>query len=254
VASTGAPGGLFSSQAASIFGPSGGAVSSGVSTAGVTGGGKLFGGTGGGLFGGALATAAPAAGGSSASGTEGKEAAAAGAAEEEGDEDGQLVKEEEVTAVAGWTPSITLEVLDAVQTGEEGEEQIYSQRSKLYRFRDGDWKERGLGEAKLLRDKATGRVRFLLRQEKTLKVVANHFIIEQHPYCNLVRNADSEKIWVWCAQDFSEGDLAVEELALKFGSVELAASFKEAFDAAKRENAKLLSKEKKEGAEAAESA
>ncbi|CAE8592863.1 unnamed protein product [Polarella glacialis] len=47
------------------------------------------------------------------------------------------------------------------------EEEIYSQRSKLYRFSDGDWKERGLGDAKLLRHYETGKTRFLLRQEKS---------------------------------------------------------------------------------------
>ena len=46
-------------------------------------------------------------------------------------------------------------------------------RVKLYRWRDEQWKERGIGNAKLLRDKASKRVRFLMRQEKTKKPVAN---------------------------------------------------------------------------------
>ena len=57
-----------------------------------------------------------------------------------------------------------------------------------YRFKDGDWKERGLGDSKLLRHKAcltpsteltvsdharlqvSGKVRYMLRQEKTGKI------------------------------------------------------------------------------------
>mmetsp|Transcript_39253 Transcript_39253/g.62158 ORF Transcript_39253/g.62158 Transcript_39253/m.62158 type:complete len:274 (+) Transcript_39253:44-865(+) len=149
--------------------------------------------------------------------------------------------EEEVTVVPGWTPSITLEVKDSFETGEEEEEEVYSQRSKLYRWRD-EWKERGVGEAKLLRDRK-GRVRFLMRQEKTGKVVANHLLTTHHPYCNLEPNAGNEKIWVWMAQDYSEEEMQEEKIALKFGSVELATAFKVAFD---RERDKLHSKDNEE--------
>ena len=46
-------------------------------------------------------------------------------------------------------------------------------RAKLFRWRDEQWKERGIGNAKLMRDRAEKRVRFVMRQEKTLKPVAN---------------------------------------------------------------------------------
>ena len=58
-------------------------------------------------------------------------------------------------------------------TGEEGLECILKLRVKLYRFRDEQWKERGVGNAKLLRDRKNKRIRFLMRQEKTKKPVAN---------------------------------------------------------------------------------
>ena len=47
---------------------------------------------------------------------------------------------------------------------------------KLYRFDNdaGEWKERGTGKIKLLEDKASGRVRLLMREGKTLKIRANH--------------------------------------------------------------------------------
>jgi len=150
----------------------------------------------------------------------------------EGDED-QYVHEEEVTSVPGWTPSVSLEIKEKVETGEEDEEELYSQRSKLYRFKDADWKERGTGEAKLLRNSQTGMVRFLLRQEKTMKIVANHYVIDQAPYCDLRPNAGSAKCWVWTAMDCADGDPVAEQFALKFGAPELAEKFKEAFDAAK---------------------
>lgn len=58
-------------------------------------------------------------------------------------------------------------------TGEEGLECIMKLRVKLYRYRDEQWKERGIGNAKLLRDRENKRIRFLMRQEKTKKPVAN---------------------------------------------------------------------------------
>jgi len=46
----------------------------------------------------------------------------------------------------------------------------------LYRY-DGasnEWKERGLGVIKLLQHKENKKVRLLMRQDKTLKIRANH--------------------------------------------------------------------------------
>ena len=61
----------------------------------------------------------------------------------------------------------------AVASGEEGLECIWVKKAKMYRFRDNEWKERGLGYAKLQRNKEQKSVRFLMRADKTLKPVAN---------------------------------------------------------------------------------
>ena len=58
-------------------------------------------------------------------------------------------------------------------TGEESEECIFKLRCKLYRIRNDEWKERGTGNCKLLRHKENKKIRFIMRQEKTLKPVAN---------------------------------------------------------------------------------
>ena len=60
-----------------------------------------------------------------------------------------------------------------VSNGEENEDCIFKMRAKLYRFRDEEWKERGIGILKLLRHKESNKIRFIMRQEKTLKVIAN---------------------------------------------------------------------------------
>jgi len=165
----------------------------------------------------------------------------AGAPAASGEEEEEVyVKEEEVVAVHGWAPSLTLELKDQIETGEESEEVLYSQRSKLYRFRGGEWKERGLGDSKLLKDKETGRVRYLLRQEKTLKVVSNHYVIDTSPYCELRANCGSDKAWVWTAQDYADGKMEVERFCLKFGTLDSADAFKDAFEDAKRKNVEVL--------------
>ena len=38
-----------------------------------------------------------------------------------------------------------------------------------------EWKERGTGEIKLLKHKETGKIRVLMRRDKTLKICANHY-------------------------------------------------------------------------------
>jgi Ran-binding protein 1 len=169
-------------------------------------------------------------------------------------EEDERVPEEEVTVVEGWTPSVTLEVKEVIVTGEEEEETIYSQRSKLLRWvrndesdtPSGEWKERGTGDVKFLRNKLHGRVRLLMRQEKTMKIVANHYVVgNAGSFYNLKPNAGSDKIWVWLAQDYAEGEMVVEQFALKFGTPEKARSFFDAFEDAKKSNAASMDDDKK---------
>ena len=55
-------------------------------------------------------------------------------------------------------------------------------RIKLYRFREEQWKERGIGNCRIMRSKEDKRIRFVMRQEKTLKPVAN-FICKFSSHC-----------------------------------------------------------------------
>lgn len=67
------------------------------------------------------------------------------------------------------------------------------------------WNERGIGDVKFLKHKENGRIRVLMRQEKTMKVIVNHFL---DPRIELAPNVGNEKSWVWVAFDFAEGELA----------------------------------------------
>jgi len=159
-------------------------------------------------------------------------------------EDGGYYPEEEVTEGNWTTPQVEIKEVEVV-TGEEKEETFWKHRAKLYRWgkesgNAGEWKERGLGEAKLLRHKDTGKIRFLLRQEKTLKIVANHYVLQVEDLCKLVPNVSSDKIWVWTVNDFADDELKMQQFALKFGQVEQAKIFKDKFDEAAGINAKCF--------------
>ncbi|KAM9500119.1 E3 SUMO-protein ligase RanBP2-like isoform 1-T1 [Clarias gariepinus] len=115
-----------------------------------------------------------------------------------------------------------------VKSGEEDEEILFKQRAKLFRW-DRDicqWKERGVGDLKILFHPVKKLYRVLMRRDRVLKVCANHNItkdIELKPM-NMSANA-----LVWMATDYAEGDAKVEQLAAKFKTPELADSFKRSF-------------------------
>merc|ERR1712176_126694 len=110
----------------------------------------------------------------------------------------------------------------------------YTQRAKLYRFRNSSWKARGEGSCKLLKHRETGKVRFLHREEKVKKIVANHYVINEPPFCELQENPGNNRFLVWAAHDSAEGAPQNEQLALLFDTSEQAERFKTAFETAKK--------------------
>ncbi len=166
-----------------------------------------------------------------------------------------------------------------VKSGEEDEEILFKERAKLYGWdRElSQWKERGVGDIKILYHPVKKCYRVVMRREQVLKVCTNHTInqsIELKPM-NTSANA-----LVWTATDYSgtsltpllihislfpmsshlhvlfthtEGDGKVEQLAAKFKTPELAESFRRVFtdcqsrmsqtDAAQTSAAEALSRE-----------
>lgn len=171
-------------------------------------------------------------GGFSATPSEPK-ASADGEAGEEGDAN------PEAECQAEFKPVVQLEEVE-VNTGEQDEETLIELKSKLYRFdtSSNEWKERGVGMVRLLRHKETGKTRLLMRQEKTLKIRANHIVM---PGTKLQEHAGSDKAWVWSAVDFAEEEQKVELFCIRFGSVEKAQEFKKKFDEAVEDNSKIIS-------------
>ncbi|ROK36397.1 E3 SUMO-protein ligase RanBP2 [Anabarilius grahami] len=144
------------------------------------------------------------------------------------DQDDEMYKTEENDDIQ-FEPVVQMpEKVDLV-TGEEDEKILYSQRVKLFRFdtETSQWKERGVGNLKLLKNNKNGRLRVLMRREQVLKVCANHWITTT---MNLKPLSGSDRAWMWMANDFSEGDAKLEQLAAKFKTPELAEEFKQKFE------------------------
>uniref|UniRef100_A0A672FXB4 E3 SUMO-protein ligase RanBP2 n=1 Tax=Salarias fasciatus TaxID=181472 RepID=A0A672FXB4_SALFA len=147
-------------------------------------------------------------------------------------EDDEMYKTEENDDIQ-FEPVVQMPDKVDLVTGEEDEQVLYSQRVKLFRFDAGtsQWKERGVGVLKFLKNTTNGRLRVLMRREQVLKVCANHWITTT---MNLKPLAGSDKAWIWMANDFSDGDANLEQLAAKFKSPELAAEFKQKFEECQR--------------------
>ncbi|KAF4109509.1 hypothetical protein G5714_010582 [Onychostoma macrolepis] len=149
-----------------------------------------------------------------------------------GDQDEDMYKTEENDDIQ-FEPVVQMpEKVDLV-TGEEDEKILYSQRVKLFRFdtETNQWKERGVGNLKLLKNNQNGRLRILMRREQVLKVCANHWITTT---MNLKPLSGSDRAWMWLASDFSDGDAKLEQLAAKFKTPELAEEFKLKFEECQR--------------------
>ena len=140
-----------------------------------------------------------------------------------------------------FEPLVILEEV-AVVTGEEEEEPLCTMRAKLYVFIKEDvyggeqrkeyWKERGLGDVKILRHKTNNTCRLLMRQEKTLKVCANCSILPE----SKLSESSNNRSWVFNAYDTagtilpgSEEEECTPELlqyAIKFKTEDIANDFK----------------------------
>ncbi|KAL2517903.1 Ran-binding protein 1c [Abeliophyllum distichum] len=144
--------------------------------------------------------------------------------EEEEEDDSKPGVEDEDTG-AQIAPIVKLQEV-AVTTGEENEDVLLDLKAKLYRFdKEGSqWKERGVGTLKLLKHKDSGKIRLVMRQNKTLKICANHLVL---PTMTVQEHQGNDKSCVWHAADFADGELKEETFAIRFASVENCKSFKD---------------------------
>lgn len=136
-------------------------------------------------------------------------------------------KEEECKAT--FTPIVQLERKEA-GTGEEFEGILFCQKAKVYRFdKNGpQWKERGVGQLKILKNKENESVRIVMRRDQVKKICLNHFILPDMKLSPF-ENAKNAVIWFTPA-DFADESPQEEKFAAKFKSEEICKQFKDCFD------------------------
>lgn len=131
------------------------------------------------------------------------------------------------------------------------QETVLTKRAKLFIYGETlldtgtgkkTWRERGVGDVRILRHKEHQRLRILMRQEKTMKVIANHAL---DPRIQLQANVGSDRSWVWTAFDYAEGELEETVFAIRFADSDVANEFKEKFIECQKEMEALLAGEDK---------
>ncbi|VEU40104.1 unnamed protein product [Pseudo-nitzschia multistriata] len=154
-------------------------------------------------------------------------------------------KESQEESTAEFAPVVELEEVDVV-SGEEEENVEYTQRGKLFIYGETmldvgsgnkTWKERGIGDIRILKHKQEQRLRVLMRQEKTMKVIVNHAL---DPRIKLEPNAGSDRSWVWSAFDFASGELVETVFAIRFADSDIANNFKKVFEEKQAEMQSIL--------------
>ncbi|KAK8379983.1 hypothetical protein O3P69_019795 [Scylla paramamosain] len=121
-----------------------------------------------------------------------------------------------------FEPVVTLPEVFVVSDDDQEEEMIRL-RCKLFRYHTSEsppeWKERGTGDIKILRNKQKkAQVRLVMRQDKTLKIRANHYIT---PYMELKPNCGSDRAFVWSVvADFADEEPKQELFAARFANAE----------------------------------
>lgn len=99
------------------------------------------------------------------------------------------------------------------------------------------WRERGVGDVRVLKHREHQRIRVLMRQDKTMKVICNHAL---DPRIVLEPNVGNDRSWVWSAFDFAEGELVETIFAVRFADSDIANEFKAKFLECQEEMKKLL--------------
>lgn len=144
--------------------------------------------------------------------------------------EGDVSRDDEHDPCPDFKPIIPLPDEVPVTTGEENEKVLFKERAKLFRYVAKEWKERGVGELKILQHNDTKKVRLLMRRDQVHKICANHYL---EPDMELSPMNNNPKAYIWPANDFSDGNVVLETFCVQFKTPELAKKFYDCFEKSK---------------------
>ena len=78
-----------------------------------------------------------------------------------------------------------------VTTGEEEEKVLFASRAKLFRFIEKQWKERGLGEIKILFREDTSQARIVMRRDQVKTRLNMKYLHKTHALPALDRGSNT---------------------------------------------------------------
>jgi len=162
---------------------------------------------------------------------------------------------EKEVEIGHFAPVAKVEKQDT-DDGETDESVEYKQRAKLFRY-DKDvegemgWRERGVGDMRIMQHIETGKLRLLMRREKTHKICCNQPIMPATGGMYMLKeNVGSDRSWMWSAMDLSddrEDGLTAQTLAIRFKDSDIATAFKDAYAKAQAAMETLVAAEEAAG-------
>ena len=128
-----------------------------------------------------------------------------------------------------FKPVVTLPETVNIKSWDDDADTLFCRRCKLYRFTDErQWKDRGVGELKIMKHRVTGKVKLIMRRDQIFKLCCNHSLTSD---MKLTVMAHSEKACSWfTSADLSEEEARPEKLSAKFKSAKFMNEFREAFE------------------------
>lgn len=123
-----------------------------------------------------------------------------------------------------FEPIVPLPDMVDVKTGEEDENKLFNSRAKLYRYEKStkEWKERGVGDLKILHNPKLGTYRLLLRREQVHKLVLNQLI---NTDLDMNFKDNSDKTFCWVGHNYVDDETNLESLSVRFKNAEIALLF-----------------------------
>ena len=130
-----------------------------------------------------------------------------------------------------FQPIVSLLEAMVVKSWDEEADTLFCRWCKLCRFDQGQWKERGIGDLKIMKHRDTGKVKLIMRRDQILKLCCNHSLTVD---MKVTQMATSEKACTWfTTADYSEEVVRPEKLSAKFKTAQILKEFMETFDKCK---------------------